>query len=107
MRGIAGADLLTTVGARTGRLRQTVLAFIPDGEDLVVVGSNYGLPAHPSSHRSLMAQRAVTAEVSGERFRCRARTADGRERDLLYARLAEGMPDFVAAQRRTDPQQSC
>jgi len=47
MRGIE-LLLLTTVGARSGRLRETPLAYIGYGDDLVVAASHYGSPVNPA-----------------------------------------------------------
>src|SRR5690349_18234445 len=40
--------LLTTRGARSGRERTLPLLAIPDGDALVVIGSNYGQAHHPA-----------------------------------------------------------
>ena len=41
--------LLTTTGRRTGQRRTTPMMFERDGDDLLVIASNVGAPAHPDS----------------------------------------------------------
>ena len=40
--------LITTTGARSGKLRKTSLAFLWKGDDMVVVASKGGAPRHPA-----------------------------------------------------------
>lgn len=65
MRGIEPL-LLTTAGARSGRLRKTPLAYVRYGDDLVVVASNYRSPMNPAWYLNLVAHPIVTVKVSGE-----------------------------------------
>lgn len=55
--------LLTTVSARSGRLRETPLAHVRYGDDLVVVASNYGSQMNPAWYLDLVAHPIVTVEV--------------------------------------------
>jgi len=93
--------VLTTIGARSGRVRENQLAFIRHGQDLVVAASNYGSPASPHWYFNLVANPVVAVEVYGERIQARARVARGLEREMLYALLAQRMPGFLQAKRRT------
>ncbi|HKA10601.1 MAG TPA: nitroreductase/quinone reductase family protein [Candidatus Dormibacteraeota bacterium] len=93
--------VLATIGARSGRVRENRVAFIRHGQDPVVAGSNYGSPASPHWYHNLVANPVVTVEVYGERIQARARVARGLEREMLYALLAQRMPGFLQAQRRT------
>lgn len=92
--------ILTTVGARSGKPRENPLAFTRSGDDYVVIASKGGAPAHPGWYHNLAANPEVTVEVHGQRFKARARIAEGEERDRLYTQQANLMPAFWDYQRR-------
>jgi F420H(2)-dependent quinone reductase len=79
--------LLDRVGAKSGRRRTTPLAYLADGEDLVIVASKGGHPRHPAWFHNLRANPATTIQVGSERRTVRARVTN-----LQGARtaLAEG-----------------
>ena len=76
--------LLTTTGARSGQARTTPLAYVADGENLVVFASNLGAPRDPDWFRNVVARPDVTVEVGFERFAARAVPAVGADRERLY-----------------------
>ncbi|HEY7835313.1 MAG TPA: nitroreductase/quinone reductase family protein, partial [Ktedonobacterales bacterium] len=55
--------LLTTRGAKTGRMHTTPMMYVRDGNRLLVIASNAGAPADPDWYRNLVAHPAVTVEV--------------------------------------------
>lgn len=89
--------LLTTMGARSGEQRTTVLGYGRHGDSLVVIASNNGAPAHPAWYRNLLAQPKATVEVGPEKFEARARTATPDERD----ELAKAVPYLESQQKLT------
>ena len=58
--------LLHHLGARSGQARVTPLAYIRDGEDMLIVGSTGGSPHHPAWYWNLKAHPRVTVEVGTE-----------------------------------------
>src|SRR5689334_7415494 len=54
---------LTTTGRRSGQRRSTPLVYLADGEDLVVVGSNWGQLRHPEWSSNLLAQPHARVEI--------------------------------------------
>ncbi|HYY80154.1 MAG TPA: nitroreductase family deazaflavin-dependent oxidoreductase [Actinomycetes bacterium] len=94
--------ILTTTGRRSGRQRPTPLIFGRDGDDHVVVASKGGAPAHPAWYRNLVDHPEVEVQVKGERFRARARTADGEERARLWKLMTGIWPAYDQYQERTD-----
>ena len=40
--------MLTTTGAKTGRPRTLPVLALPDGQDVILIASNFGRPRHPS-----------------------------------------------------------
>jgi deazaflavin-dependent oxidoreductase (nitroreductase family) len=91
-----GADtlLLTTKGRRTGEARRTALIYGRDGDRHVVVGSKGGSPTPPQWYLNLVADPHVRAQVGPERFDAIARTAQGEERERLWAVMCELWPDY-------------
>ena len=100
----AGAPilLLTTTGAKTGKQRTNPLAYLPDGERVVVFASKAGAPTNPDWYHNLVAQPDVTIEVDGETRPVRAVVIDGAERDALFARQKAAMPGFADYEAKTD-----
>jgi deazaflavin-dependent oxidoreductase (nitroreductase family) len=94
--------LLHHVGRRSGERRVTPLIYLPDGEDVVVVGSMGGTPKHPAWFHNVCAQPDTEVEIGRERRAVRARTAGPDERARLWPRLVERYPAFASYQRRTD-----
>ena len=82
--------LLTTIGARSGEPRTTVIGYRPRGDQLVAIASDNGAPNHPKWYRNLLAHPTATVELGTERFEVRARTARPDEREEL-ARLVSYM----------------
>ena len=80
--------ILETIGRRSGTPRRVVLTYLPDGERIVVVASNYGREGHPAWYRNIQAEPSVT--IIHKRFRrpYRARIAVGEER-LSYLRTTD------------------
>ena len=59
-------------GARSGELREVPLLCVPDGDDLLVIGSNGGAPREPAWCANLRAQPAIRTQFEG---RAESRTA--------------------------------
>ena len=95
--------LLEHVGRKSGRTFTTPLLYLTSGADLVVVGSQGGLPKDPQWIANLRAQPDVTVRLPRHSPRpVRARVADPEERALLWPRLLETYADFETYQTWTD-----
>ena len=94
--------LLTTTGRRSGQQRTTPMMFDRDGDDLVVIASNMGAPAHPDWFLNLTAHPAVTVEVGDERFGATAASLTGDRRERVWAVLKERFPFFAGHEAQTD-----
>ena len=80
--------ILETTGRRSGVSRRVVLTYLPDGERLVVIASNYGREGHPAWYRNIEAEPNVSIVYKRFRRPYRARIADGEER-RTYLRLTD------------------
>ena len=96
--------LLTTIGRRTGAQRRTALIYGRDNADYVVVASKGGSPEHPAWYRNLRANPQVEIQVFDKVVAATARTADGAERERLWALMREIWPAYDQYQTRTDRQ---
>ena len=95
--------LLDHVGRRSGRRFTTPLLYLADGEDLVVVASQGGLPRHPQWFHNLRAHPETTVALPRRRSRpVRARVAGPQERAALWPRLVDLYADFESYQSWTD-----
>jgi deazaflavin-dependent oxidoreductase (nitroreductase family) len=94
--------LLTTTGRKSGRQRTTPLMYLRDGQDVVVVASYGGSPAHPSWYRNLVAHPEAEVQIGREQMRVAARTADDDERARLWPRLVEAYKSYADYQTRTE-----
>jgi deazaflavin-dependent oxidoreductase (nitroreductase family) len=92
--------LLTTTGARTGRVRTTPMMYIRDGDRLMVIASNAGAPKNPDWYHNLLADPAVTVEIDGETYPAKAVVPRGAERDELFAGVVERYPFFADHQAK-------
>lgn len=86
--------LLTTTGRKSGRPTSTPLVYLPDGDDLVVVASNWGQRQHPGWSFNLLAEPRAIVEISGRRHRVLARLATAAERARLWPELLEEFPPY-------------
>jgi deazaflavin-dependent oxidoreductase (nitroreductase family) len=96
--------ILTTQGAKSGKLRENPLAYTRDGDKLVVVGSKGGAPTHPSWYHNLVTHPDVTVEAEGEKFEARAHVPQGEEYERLYTQHADILPHFYEYRRKTSRQ---
>jgi deazaflavin-dependent oxidoreductase (nitroreductase family) len=100
---IAGTPvlLLTTVGRRSGQPRTVPVVYLPDGERLIVIGSNAGHEIAPAWSLNLEANPSAEVQVGGDRRRVHARIAEGEERAELWRKMNEQYSGFDDYSERT------
>lgn len=94
--------LLTTTGRTSGQARTAPLLYLRDGERVVLVASQGGLPKHPAWYHNITANPDVTVQIGSEVRALRARVAGERERAELWSKLLEVYADFDSYQSWTD-----
>ena len=92
--------LVTTRGAKSGKPRKTSLAFLWEGDAMIVVASKGGSPAHPAWYHNMKADPHVVVQHRGGIEERIAREVVGAERDALFARMAGTFANFAAYQAR-------
>ena len=91
--------LLTTTGRKSGQQRTAPVAYMRDGERIVVIGSNAGNVRAPAWALNLEANPEAEVETGRKRSQVRARIAAGDERADLWRRINEqysGFDDYAA-----------
>jgi len=94
--------VLTSVGARSGKLRKNALMRVEHDGEYAVVASLGGAPKHPVWYYNLVAHPHVELQDGPERRDYTARELTGPERDLWWERAVAAYPDYAAYQVRTD-----
>jgi deazaflavin-dependent oxidoreductase (nitroreductase family) len=100
--GVPPILLLDHVGARSGKRRTTPLAYIEDGEDIVIVASKGGAPRNPAWFHNLRAHPDTAVQVGARRVDVRARVATPEERSRLWPKVVDVYGGYGNYQRRTE-----
>jgi deazaflavin-dependent oxidoreductase (nitroreductase family) len=94
--------LLDHIGAKSGKVRTTPLAYLEDGDDLVIVASKGGYVRNPGWYYNLKAHPETVVQVGSERRAVRAHVADEAERRRLWPMITGLYSGFADYQERTD-----
>jgi deazaflavin-dependent oxidoreductase (nitroreductase family) len=100
--GFPSVLLLDHVGAKSGKHRTTPLAYIRDGDAIVLVASKGGAPRNPAWFHNLRAHPDTTVQVGSRRLDVHAHVADAEERARLWPRVVRAYAGYDSYQRRTD-----
>lgn len=94
--------LLTVTGRKTGDKHRYALIYDKDGDNHVVVASMGGAPDHPQWYKNLVENPEVDVQVMDRKFKARARTAEGEERERLWQLMNVNWPNYDVYATRTD-----
>jgi|TARA_B100000809_G_scaffold41304_1_gene35989 deazaflavin-dependent oxidoreductase (nitroreductase family) len=94
--------MVTTTGAKTGKRRTMPLLGIPVGEDLAVIGSNYGQKHTPSWVYNLEADPSATIRYRDCTVEVVARRADETETDRIFDLASTVYPGYAKYRKRAD-----
>ncbi|TDC13041.1 nitroreductase family deazaflavin-dependent oxidoreductase [Streptomyces sp. 8K308] len=94
--------ILTTVGAKSGKIRKTPLMRVEHDGSYAVVASLGGAPKHPVWYHNVVADPRVEIQDGPVRQDMRAREVTGEEKAVWWARAVEAYPDYADYQTRTD-----
>ena len=93
--------VLTTVGAKTGKLRKTPLMRVEHDGEYVVVGSLGGAEKNPVWVYNVRANPLVELQDGPDKLDYQARELSGDERDLWWTRSVEAFPNYAGYQKKT------
>ena len=94
--------VLTSVGAKSGRLRMTPLMRVEHEGRYAVVASKGGADSHPVWYHNLVKNPRVELQDGPEKHDYLAHEAQGDEREQWWARAVEVWPDYAQYQTKTD-----
>ena len=94
--------VLTSVGAKTGKLRKNALMRVEHDGDYAVVASKGGDPKPPVWYYNLKANPHVELQDGATRRDYTAREVTGEEKALWWPRAVEAWPDYAKYQTKTD-----
>ena len=93
--------VLTTVGAKTGKLRKTALMRVEHEGTYAVVASLGGAPRHPKWYWNLLAHPHVELQDGPEKRDYLAREVTGDEKVLWWERAVAAYPPYADYQEKT------
>jgi F420H(2)-dependent quinone reductase len=96
--------LLTTVGAKTGKLRKTPLMRVEHDGEYAIVASLGGAPTHPVWYHNVVTNPRVELQDGPATGDYDAREVFGDEKATWWERAVEAYPDYAEYQKRTDRQ---
>ncbi|MEU4600102.1 nitroreductase family deazaflavin-dependent oxidoreductase [Nocardia sp. GTS18] len=94
--------LLTTKGAKTGKLRKTPLMRVEHDGEYAVVASLGGAPKHPVWYYNIKAEPHVELRDGTVNKDYTAREVFGEEKALWWDRAVQVWPDYAEYQKKTD-----
>jgi deazaflavin-dependent oxidoreductase (nitroreductase family) len=93
--------VLTTVGAKSGKIRKNALMRVEHDGKYAVVASQGGAPRHPAWYHNLVSHPHVELQDGAVKGDYIAHEATGDERAEWWERAAEAWPDYNEYTKRT------
>jgi deazaflavin-dependent oxidoreductase (nitroreductase family) len=103
LRGVP-VVVVTSVGARSGKLRKNPVMRVEHGGSYALVASKGGSPEHPTWYHNLVSHPTVELQDGPARRDYTVRVADGEERAVWWERAVAVWPDYADYQTKTDRQ---
>ncbi|MHA6693602.1 nitroreductase family deazaflavin-dependent oxidoreductase [Homoserinimonas sp. A520] len=94
--------LLTTVGAKSGKLRKTPLMRVEHGGEYALVASQGGAPKHPVWYFNLLKNPNVELQDGPARGDYTARLVEGDEKPVWWERAVAAFPNYADYQQKTE-----
>ncbi|HET6626321.1 MAG TPA: nitroreductase family deazaflavin-dependent oxidoreductase [Nocardioidaceae bacterium] len=101
MRGMP-VIILTTLGARSGKIRKTPLMRVEHDGAYAVVASQGGAPTHPVWYHNIVAHPEVELQDGPVKQEYLAHEATGDEKGIWWQRAVDAYPDYADYQKKTD-----
>jgi deazaflavin-dependent oxidoreductase (nitroreductase family) len=91
--------LLHTLGRKSGKAYITPLSYYRDGENYLVVASNWGKEVPPDWFRNLEQHARTTIQVKGATLQVEAHLAEGEEYQRLWELVTRKNEQYVEYQK--------
>jgi deazaflavin-dependent oxidoreductase (nitroreductase family) len=96
---------VTTIGAKSGQPRSLPLVAIPDGENVILIASNYGQKHHPAWYYNLHAHPEVQLTYEGQTVAYVAQETSGAERERCWQRAVDLYSGYALYEERAGQRQ--
>ncbi|WP_123026357.1 nitroreductase family deazaflavin-dependent oxidoreductase [Mycolicibacterium stellerae] len=96
--------LLTTIGAKSGKVRKTPLMRVEHNGEYAVVASLGGAPKHPVWYHNIKKNPRVELQDGPTTRDYDSREVFGDEKAAWWERAVEAWPDYAEYQKKTDRQ---
>lgn len=103
--GLVPSLILTTVGRRSGQERVQPLVYTKQGNDIILIGSNWGQAQHPAWSANLITQPQARIRINGHERAVTARLVTGHEREQLWQAALRVWPAYATYAKRAHHRQ--
>jgi deazaflavin-dependent oxidoreductase (nitroreductase family) len=86
--------MLHSTGAKSGQPRSSPLVYVRDGDDVMLVGTNFGQPQHPAWTANLLAHPEAAVVIGPVRLNVVAELADDATFERTFPRFVEVYPGY-------------
>lgn len=94
--------LLTTLGAKSGKIRKTPLMRVEHDGQYAIVASLGGAPKHPVWYFNVVKHPLVELQDGAVKRDYEARELSGEEKAAWWSRAVEAFPQYADYQQKTD-----
>jgi deazaflavin-dependent oxidoreductase (nitroreductase family) len=94
--------VLTMTGRKSGKARSVQLGYTEDGEDVLVVASNFGGTNHPAWSYNLDANPQASIQIGSETREVVATRLTDSEKAILWPKIADTIPQMNSYVKRTE-----
>jgi deazaflavin-dependent oxidoreductase (nitroreductase family) len=91
--------VLHTIGAKSGVERDTELMYVPEGDRMLVTGSNFARDTHPAWTVNLQKSPDASVTIKGRRINVRATMIGDEEREAVWAFIENQWPGYRGYER--------
>jgi deazaflavin-dependent oxidoreductase (nitroreductase family) len=96
---------VTTIGAKSGQPRSVPLVALPDGENVILIASNFGQKHHPAWYYNLRAHPEVQLTYEGKTVAYMAYETSGEERERCWQRAIDLYSGYALYKERARQRQ--
>jgi len=93
---------LSTTGRKSGKERTVQLGYTKDGDDVLIVASNFGGTSHPAWSLNLDAKPQAKIQLGAETKTVVAKRLTDSEKAILWPKIADTIPQMKSYVKMTD-----